>query len=296
MNEFTPLPEAFVKEPSYESVQIDEITYVKYKNRTNVNIYKAIVPMNMFIILLEGKKVIYKPKDKIEINGGEAFFIPKGSHLLSEILSDINTFESLIFFIDDKYMETFVNKHVKTNLCLIQGDDFYSPEIFKLDISSCHTGSLKAILPYFLRSDEFKQELFKLKLEEMLLLMLSTKDGKDYFSYLKLLQNLETTELATYMEQNYTKPYTVEQFAKKVGKSLSAYKREFKGVYNISPRKWIKDKRLNYSFSLLQNTDLSITDICYRSGYSSLPHFIKIFKEKFHNTPKKVQKQQKLNQ
>lgn len=296
MNEFTPLPEIFIKEPSYESVQIDEITYVKYKNRTNINIYKATVPMNMFLILLEGKKVIYKPKEILEVNKGEAFFIPKGSHLLSEIVSDINNFESLIFFIDDKYMETFINKHVKTNLCLVTSEEYYNPEIFKLDIDSCHISSLKAILPYFLNSNEFKKELFKLKLEEMLLIMLSTKDGRDYFSYLKLLQSLETTELATYMEQNYTKPFTVDQFAREVGKSLSAYKREFKGVYNVSPKKWINEKRLSYSLSLIKNTDLSITDICYKSGYNNLPHFIKIFKERYNETPKKIQKQQKMSQ
>lgn len=54
-------------------------------------------------------------------------------------------------------------------------------------------------------------------------------------------------------------------FRKYTGKTYSEYLTELK---------------LDYSKKLLLTTDLSITDICFSSGFSSVSNFLKAFKQK----------------
>jgi len=89
------------------------------------------------------------------------------------------------------------------------------------------------------------------------------------------------------MSQNFLFNLKVEEFAKLCGRSLSAFKREFKDLYNTSPSRWIKSKRLQHAKKLLTETNLNINQIAYDSGYINSSHFIKSFKEKYNLPPHK---------
>lgn len=296
MIEFTPMPEVFIRDGLYNSEKIDDIIFVKYVNNFNISLFKMNVRTNMFIVVLEGKKVVYKPKETLTIVTGEAFFIPNGSHLLSEVISEAKKFRSLMFFLTEEYIDRFLDKHVEYNLDTDSETRKYKPEVFKLDIENPHCHSLKSITPYFLENQQYKDDDFKDRLEEMLLLLLSTEDGLNHFSRLKNRLTPDTIDLAQYMDQNYTKPFTVDKFATESGNSLSTFKRYFKEVFNTTPKRWINEKRLNLAYVLLQNTDITISDLCFKVGYSNLSYFIQLFKTKYGITPKKFrlsQNQQK---
>ena len=87
------------------------------------------------------------------------------------------------------------------------------------------------------------------------------------------------------MSKNFLYNLKVEEFAKLCGKSLSAFKRDFKIIYNTSPSRWIKSKRLEHAKTLLIETDLNINQICYDCGFINSSHFIKSFKEKYNLPP-----------
>lgn len=288
MNEFSPLAEDFKKNPNYASVSIDDITYVKYSNGSNVKLFKATVPQHMLIILLEGTKLIFNKKEILKIQSGESFFIPVGTHLLSEIVSELNSFKSLVFFIGDDFLNNFIDSYIKkAPFPYIKG---YTPEVFKVDFNTSYTTTVNNALPFLLENTEFSSPLFKLKLTELLLMVLSTKKGGEYFNYLSDQKINCTNELVSFMELNFFKPYSVNDFALEYGKSLSAYKREFSLNYNQSPKKWINNRRLELSYKLLKYTELNISEICARVGFSNLSYFIQLFKTKYGLTPKTVQK------
>lgn len=91
--------------------------------------------------------------------------------------------------------------------------------------------------------------------------------------------------LKTVMSENYLFNLKVEEFAKLCGRSLSAFKRDFKTVYNTTPARWIKNKRLDYSKKLLVESDLNINEICYECGFVNSSHFIKSFKKQYNSPP-----------
>lgn len=93
------------------------------------------------------------------------------------------------------------------------------------------------------------------------------------------------TDLETIMSENYLYNLKVEEFAALCGRSLSAYKRDFRSIFHTTPSKWIKAKRLEHARKLLLETDLNINQICYDSGFINSSHFIKSFKEKYKLPP-----------
>ncbi len=93
------------------------------------------------------------------------------------------------------------------------------------------------------------------------------------------------TELVMVMHDNYLYNLKVEEFAALCGRSLSAFKRDFKATFDTTPSKWIKSKRLEHAKSLLLESDLNINQICYDSGFINTSHFIKAFKEKYQLPP-----------
>ena len=92
-------------------------------------------------------------------------------------------------------------------------------------------------------------------------------------------------DLEKVMSENYLYNLKVEEFAKLCGRSLSAFKRDFKKAFNTTPSKWIKVKRLAYAKTLLMESNLNINEICYDSGFVNTSHFIKSFKEQYKISP-----------
>ena len=95
-------------------------------------------------------------------------------------------------------------------------------------------------------------------------------------------------DMNQFMNKNFIKPLTLQEFACLSNHSLSAFKKEFKKTYNIPPKQWINGKRLERALTLLTITDKNITEICYEAGFDNLSHFIQLFKKKFGSTPKKI--------
>ena len=88
------------------------------------------------------------------------------------------------------------------------------------------------------------------------------------------------------MEKNFDKPLKIEDYAYLTGRSLSTFRRDFKSFYEITPQKWLKEKRLEKAKSLLQDRSLSVTELAYEVGYENISYFIKEFKNKFGQSPK----------
>jgi pimeloyl-ACP methyl ester carboxylesterase/AraC-like DNA-binding protein len=97
--------------------------------------------------------------------------------------------------------------------------------------------------------------------------------------------NKTRLNLEKIMSENYLYNLKVEEFAKLCGRSLSAFKRDFRKVFKTTPSKWIKNKRLEYAKTLLIESNLNINEICYDSGFVNASHFIKSFKEQYKISP-----------
>jgi transcriptional regulator GlxA family with amidase domain len=81
------------------------------------------------------------------------------------------------------------------------------------------------------------------------------------------------------MDREYAQPLDVEALARGVHMSSGHLSREFKRAYGESPYSYLMTRRIERAMTLLRRSDLSVTDVCFAVGCSSLGTFSTRFTE-----------------
>jgi len=81
------------------------------------------------------------------------------------------------------------------------------------------------------------------------------------------------------MDREYAQPLDVEALARGVHMSAGHLSREFRLAYGESPYAYLMTRRIERAMPLLRRGDLSVTDICFAVGCSSLGTFSTRFTE-----------------
>ncbi len=75
------------------------------------------------------------------------------------------------------------------------------------------------------------------------------------------------------MDREYAQPLDVEALARSVYMSAGHLSREFRLAYGESPYSYLMTRRIERAMALLRRGDLSVTEVCYEVGCSSLGTF-----------------------
>lgn len=81
------------------------------------------------------------------------------------------------------------------------------------------------------------------------------------------------------IENNYDEGITLEDIANEVGFSTYYFGKIFKKTYKVSFTDYLANVRLAEAKKLLKETNLSIKDITYRTGYMDPNYFTRVFKK-----------------
>lgn len=73
--------------------------------------------------------------------------------------------------------------------------------------------------------------------------------------------------------------FSIEEICRRCGVSHAKLCRDFKAFAGTSPQKFLKKCRMDYACRLLENTDLTVSEVAYSCGYSDSAHFMKTFKK-----------------
>ncbi|MFT4532912.1 MAG: AraC-like DNA-binding protein [Saprospiraceae bacterium] len=79
--------------------------------------------------------------------------------------------------------------------------------------------------------------------------------------------------------------FNVEQFCKEIGMSRSQLHRKITALTGLSPNKFIRHIRLRKAKLLLQNPELTINAIAYKTGFNGQNYFGRMFKSEFGMSP-----------
>ena len=90
-----------------------------------------------------------------------------------------------------------------------------------------------------------------------------------------------------YIESNYYKSFNVKEYAKSIGVSRSHFTTAFTEKTGVSPYNFLINERIENAKMYLAKSDLTITQIAAKVGFSSIDRFSSIFKEKTGVSPKK---------
>jgi AraC-like DNA-binding protein len=81
------------------------------------------------------------------------------------------------------------------------------------------------------------------------------------------------------IDREYAQPLDVEALARGAHMSAGHLSREFKLAYGESPYSYLMTRRIERAMALLRRGDLSVTDVCFTVGCSSLGTFSTRFTE-----------------
>ncbi|MDD7939446.1 AraC family transcriptional regulator [Actinomycetospora lutea] len=94
------------------------------------------------------------------------------------------------------------------------------------------------------------------------------------------------------IDREYAQPLDVEALARGVHWSAGHLSREFRRAYGESPYSYLMTRRIERAMALLRRGDMSVTDVCFAVGSSSLGTFSTRFTELVGVSPSVYRKQQ----
>jgi AraC-like DNA-binding protein len=81
------------------------------------------------------------------------------------------------------------------------------------------------------------------------------------------------------MDREYAQPLDVEALARDAHMSPGHFSRRFRLAYGESPYSYLMTRRIERAMALLRRGDLSVTEVCFEVGCSSLGTFSTRFAE-----------------
>lgn len=81
------------------------------------------------------------------------------------------------------------------------------------------------------------------------------------------------------IDREYAQPLDVEALARGVSMSAGHLSRQFKLAYGEAPYSYLMTRRIERAMALLRRGDLSVTEVCFAVGCSSLGTFSTRFTE-----------------
>ena len=113
----------------------------------------------------------------------------------------------------------------------------------------------------------------------------------EYLSQIRLTEPAEKkanlmSEVVEYIEENYKKNITLAVMAESLGYEYCYFSRIFNKLFAMNFTDYINVYRFNAACAMLTETDMSMTDIAYESGFQSIRSFNSIFKKLSGVTPR----------
>lgn len=151
---------------------------------------------------------------------------------------------------------------------------------------------LESLKPYLHEPGRIRDGLVKVKLLELLF---GIAERNDIFLFeLSQMKRQARKSIKDVIEANITNPVSLNDLAYLSGRSLSSFKRDFQAIYNTSPLQWIRNRRLDLAKDMLICSSLSVTEVCFRTGFENVSHFSKMFKLKFGCSPSSLKQSPKV--
>lgn len=96
--------------------------------------------------------------------------------------------------------------------------------------------------------------------------------------------------MITYIQEHYMDKITIEDISNAGNVGKTTCNMLFKKYTNYTPIEYLTNYRLQISIQFMQNTDLTITEICYETGFSGASYFSETFHKHFGCNPSKYRK------
>lgn len=255
------------------------VTYVVYQRGFHQSAQKC--EENLILFLLKGELLVNSQEYAGTIlNAGEFILQAIGSKFEFLAMNDVECiyyrFNQPELFCNYRY--DYIMKNIPSPL-------IYSP----LKINTELQYFLEGIKSY-LNERKVCRELLSLKRKELVFLLGHYYSDYDLASLIHPLSKY-TDSFQYFILQNYKKVKTVEELAHLGGYTVSTLRRIFTNLFHEPVYEWMLARRKEGILDDLTNSNFTISEICFKYGFESLPHFSNFCKKYFGISPRNLRRQ-----
>ncbi|MFI3238533.1 MAG: AraC family transcriptional regulator [Lachnospiraceae bacterium] len=238
------------------------------------------------ILCIYSDAIIYLNGTPFPIKKGDILFI--NPHVFHSALSETDGYAFAILF-DFSLFTSTISDFLNINIL----SPLISEDVFILEHTKTTDPLYPALLQYLdsLVTLNRKKPLgFEIQVKSILYSVFYTLYQNNYINPIdnpskKLASSVKYVQSAIeYMEIHYQKNISIDDLANHLNISKYHFIRIFKAITNTTPIDFLNNFRLEHAEKLL-HTDITITIICYSTGFNSLSYFIRKFKMRYGLTP-----------
>ncbi|RZJ71464.1 AraC family transcriptional regulator [Flavobacterium sp.] len=237
---------------------------------------------NTLVMQVAGHFTLETANEKITMTSGELLLIRKNQlGTITKTPLPGQDYQTFVLILQDNVLRKIAHEekidstqkyHGPPNL-LIPNDDFIK-------------AFFQSIVPYINASDKITAEMGEGKVREAVRLLL--RSNPRLATFLFDFSEPHKIDLEKFMLSNYHFNMSVEKFAQLTGRSLAAFKRDFKTIFGTSPRQWLQETRLNQARQLIERKKAKPSTFYLDLGFETLSHFSHSFKKKFGIAPSEL--------
>ncbi|HXS38434.1 MAG TPA: AraC family transcriptional regulator [Flavipsychrobacter sp.] len=235
-----------------------------------------------FIYFLEGKAKINSAQEQELVEDGESVLLKCGSYFADLLkYSTSEKYEILVFHLYPDILREIYSQEIPS-FVKPANDKSFIRKVASSDIIKKFVESLQF---YFDNPQLVSDELLRLKIKELMLLLVQSKNSEtitSLFSDLFTPRNLSVKEVVS---NHLFSNLSISDLANLAQLSVSTFNRTFQDMFNDTPANYIKAKRLERATELLAISSLTISEIAFQTGFNDVAHFSRSFKTAYHKTP-----------
>ena len=279
------IPEDLLNIPAkHQSIELDGCTIIESCQHEGLVADSMYVNKRFLLCVLSGRSEFDFSTGTAPVEEGQMALVNHNVYAPYRKYGDPATgYSSVLFFLEDDLLYKFAGRRK------LEGAKKESPLSYCITEPTLHfLDFVKSVLNLFYSDLQYDRELLQLKVNELLIHLTTHHPG--IIDILLSAPSYSKRDLAEVMEENYLKYASLEEFAHMSGRSLTSFKRDFKTLFNTSPAKWLKEKRMAHAKYLLKHTGINVSEVYSKVGFINYSHFSRAFKAHFGYVPSKVKR------
>jgi len=242
---------------------------------------------NQITFTVSGEKKFHHRNKTWHMTSEKAIFLRRTAYD-QEMVYDTEWEVVSIYFSDDFLRQVF--NECRTLFMRATPANAPREMILDLHVDETTRAFFYGLIPYFTQSVSPPEKLLELKFRELIVNLLSNKSNSTFLEYVNSVCDQNRPLLQEIMEANFMYNLSLDEYARIAQLSLSSFKRKFLEVFQSTPGKWLRKKRLDYSRYFLHQSNKNVTEIAYESGFDNVTHFSKVFKQEYGLSPLQYRK------
>lgn len=246
------------------------------------------------VTMIQGKKVMHLSENHFDFLPNQSLILPANETMRIDFpeATLTNPTRCLALAISPELIHAIANDLNERFPKLDNASWAVDYEKFYLGNDPRITQTIHQLVQIFVDDEPAKDVLASLKLRELLVRVMQTQARALLIAQCKQWLNHNRLAAAVdYIKSHLHERICIDDLCKKSCMSKAQFFRAFKQEFGITPVEFINQERIKRAKEALAYSRLSVSEVCFQVGFSSLAYFDRVFKHYVGMSPRRYQQE-----